>query len=93
MANNSPGPGGGGTSRQVIYLLTEKLPNARGVNREQLAMGKAAMEAIVKASGALKGAIGGGNVFTPAPEWWPPLPSGGPRDLREGIASLHGPAH
>ena len=56
-------------------------------------MGKAAMEAIVKASGALKGAIGGGNVFTPAPEWWPPLPSGGPRDLREGIASLHGPAH
>ena len=40
----------GSDPAQVIYLFTEKLPNAGGVDREQLAMDKAAMTAIVKAS-------------------------------------------
>lgn len=29
----------GGYPRQVLYLLTEKIPNARGVNRKQRALG------------------------------------------------------
>ena len=35
---------------QMLYLYTENLPNAWGVDREQLAMDKAAIKAIVNAS-------------------------------------------
>ena len=53
--------------RQVLYLYTENLINARGIDREQLAMDKAAMKAIARVSGALKIAGGGRSNHTPTP--------------------------
>lgn len=43
----------GGDPRRILYLFTEELLNARGANRKQLALDKAAMKAI-KATVALK---------------------------------------
>lgn len=52
----------GSDPAQVLFLFTEKLPNARGVDRAQLALDKVGMKALVKAR---KGVGGGGSA--PAP--------------------------
>lgn len=86
-----PDPIGGGV-RQVLYLFGEKSPSARGDSRDQQAMGKAAMKAIAKGSGALKGRCRRRLRFHPGPSPLPPLWTGGPRDVREGIVPFQGPS-
>ncbi|CAN0345827.1 unnamed protein product, partial [Laminaria digitata] len=52
---------GGGDPKHVLYIFTEKLPNARGVPKEVLSRDKAALKAVAKASGSYKIATGGSS--------------------------------
>lgn len=58
---------GGADPRQVLFMFTEKLPNAHGVDQATLDRDLRALKAIVEASGGSIGVSGGGDGLVASP--------------------------